>query len=407
MVWLRKVKTSKGRPSATLAAAAAEPWPLYALMLVLPLEPVQPALTAFGFSFTWLEIAAGIALGLTGLGLVASRRLEQLWSSPLAGLALAFLAACLLSSAVAEPPRLLPFKFSLRVATGVAAFALASATLKRADRVERLLSYLALSGVVVALVGLAEAVGLAGVDAVLSIFRAQDFEVGGALRAASTFSYPNAAAGYLVLALPGMLLVALRQRQGRFLTRWAALGAAFLMFTALLLTYSRGALLGALVTPLPFWAWGRCRGRQDAARKASVILAGFLLLAVVVMIRPSFRLRAMSEGDETWYGAEFFPASTVLRLEAGELARTGVAIVNRGKMAWEPWGKKAFHLSYRWFDLSSRKVIDLVEIEGERTALPGKVEPGERVELLAYVRAPSREGRYLLTARTFSKVYGL
>ncbi len=430
-------------------------WPLYLLILLLPFEPPTAVFHALGLEFTLLEVAAGIALAWVTVDLGRTGRLRDIARAPLLLPALAFLAACLLSTAFAQAPQWLPLKFTLRVATGVTAFALASAALRDEARITRLLDALAIAGVAVALLGLGEACGLPGADRFVASFREQDFEVGGTHRVAAGFAYPNLAGGFLVLALPAALVrlaraqwaapVALRaqdvQKRGKFgwarkatstvysrestaRTRMASraldyrlstvdarlrpsrpcrfgggasLVGALLMFAAILLTYSRGALAGALVAPLALAAWGRRQQVPEATRQAKWALAGFLALgAALALASPSFRLRAMSEGDASWYRADFLsevsPGEAV-RLAPGELGRIPLRVKNIGGNTWKIKGTKRFHLSYHWYDLGTRRVL---ELEGERTALPGDVQPGETTRLVANVRAPRVSGRFLL-----------
>lgn len=379
-----------------MVSGAAVTFPIYSLVLLLPLEPPRWTIRAFGLEFTLLETAAGLALAAVALQLWVAGRHGEVRRAPLLGWALAFLGACLLSSALAEQPRLLPVKFTLRVAAGVAAFALTSVALRGASRIVPLMGCLSLAGSGVALLGLLEALGAPSVEPFVALFRDQDFEVGGSLRVASTFGYPNTAAGFLVVAIPAALLLALREASLRWV-RAASSAACLLMFSALLLTYSRGALVGALFTPLPLALWGRWQGKAAATRKACLAVAGFVAVtAVFTFGKEPFRLRTLSEGDRTWYRARFATGGNMLSLEPSELTQIPITVRNLGKMTWERHGEKRVHLSHRWFDLTSRKLIDLVELEGERTPLPKRVSPGETVRLLANVRAPSREGRYLL-----------
>lgn len=368
-------------------------WAFYGLVMLLPFEPPHAALRAWGLEFTLVELGGGLALLAVGLHVIVRGRLGELLRSPLFGLAVAFLAACLLSSAFADPPRLMPFKFTLRVAAGVTAFGLAAVALRNEERIARLMEFLALAGSVVAIVALAEAVALPGVAELLSYFRSQDFEVGGARRIAATFSYPNTAGGFLVLALPGALLFGSREPSS-LLKRSLALVGAAVMFVAIVLTYSRGALLGALTIPCVFWAWGYLRRERPMCRRAAWLFGAFVALTTLkAFADPHFRLRTFSETDASWYRALFLPEREELHLEAGELGQFPISVRNRGRMTWQSSGERGFHLSYHWYDPTRREVL---ELEGERTKLPGAVTPGQTVRVLANVRAPEQDGRYLL-----------
>ena len=74
----------------------------------------------------------------------------------------------------------------------------------------------------------------------------------------------------------------------------------------------------------------------------------------------------------------------------GERRSVPVTVVNVGEEHWDPAQRD--HIAYHWKDLSGEMVIR----DGQRTDLPGRVAPGEVLELLARVEAPSQPGRYRL-----------
>jgi putative inorganic carbon (hco3(-)) transporter len=113
----------------------------------------------------------------------------------------------------------------------------------------------------------------AGIVSLIAIAGAGDIQLrgGGANasgRAQAGFSSPNLLAFFLVLALCPALALGLIERRWR---RYASLAAAGLVFAALMLTLSRGAIIGAMVSLLVMLKWPTFRR----------ILAG-LLVAVVV-----------------------------------------------------------------------------------------------------------------------------
>jgi hypothetical protein len=113
-------------------------------------------------------------------------------------------------------------------------------------------------------------------------------------------------------------------------------------------------------------------------------------------LEPSFRWRASSEGDRSWYEARIEPRSTSLELEPQELSTTRVRVSNVGKLTWGSKGRKPFHLSYRWFRLSRSSEVRPLALEGERTTLDDPLEPGETLDVVATVRAPAEPGSYVL-----------
>lgn len=75
-------------------------------------------------------------------------------------------------------------------------------------------------------------------------------------------------------------------------------------------------------------------------------------------------------------------------VQAGTIAETTVVIENVGM---SEWGSDVM-LSYHWVDSLGNTLI----WDGERTALPSVVSPGEQIAVQAHVRAPVPPGRYNL-----------
>jgi O-antigen ligase len=356
--------------------------PLAALMLLLPFEPLAPLTRVFGLEASHLETAALVLLGAAAAGIALRRPKLRI---PLAVPVLSFLAVFLASAILASGSALLPLKFTARMAAAAAAFYIASEALTVVPRFSLLFSGLSIAGTITAAIALLEAGPLPFDDALLAPFREHAFEVGGRTRAAATFAYPNTAGGFLTLALAPTLYFTLRER-----TRTIASIAACAIVAAILLTYSRGALLGAAASCIVMW-W--------LVRSLPLLRleAGLLMIVLAFFaIEPSFRWRASSEGDRSWYQARIEPRRTSLQLEPSELSKTAVRVANVGKLTWGSKGRKPFHLSYRWFELSSPSEVRPLAIEGERTRLDAPLKPGESLDVDATVRAPRQPGIYVL-----------
>ncbi len=356
--------------------------PLAVLMLLLPFEPLAPLARVLGLQVSHLEVAAFVLLGASVSAILSRRPSLRI---PLA-LPLAFFVAAYLASALfAEGSFLLPLKFTARMGAAGAAFLVASSALALAPRFSLLFSGLALAGALTAAIALLEAGPWSFEETLVAPFREHAFEVGGRTRAAATFAYPNTAGGFLVLALAPTLYFTFRER-----SRTIAAAAAGVIVAAILLTYSRGALLGAAASCAALW-W-LVRSRSLLRLEAALLL----VVAAFFSFEPSFRWRASSEGDRSWYEARIEPRAKTLELEPRELAKTGVRVSNVGKLTWGSKGKKPFHLSYRWFRLSGSSVVRPLGLEGERTRLEDPLEPGESLDVAATVRAPAEPGNYVL-----------
>jgi O-antigen ligase len=90
-------------------------------------------------------------------------------------------------------------------------------------------------------------------------------------RAQGSFTHPNQLAFFLVMSLPPALVLAVRHRG---LLRALATGAALILLTALLLTLTRGAIIGAAVSFAVMLVWLPFR------RIAATVLIGLLIFAV-------------------------------------------------------------------------------------------------------------------------------
>ena len=357
------------------------------LVLVLPFEPMEPLMELLGLEMSHLEVVAFVLLALAASGLHARRS-----TFPLAVPALAFLLSVFASAAFAEGSFLLPLKFSLRMTAGLVAFTLTSVALTATPRFDLLCFAFAAAGTTTAAIALLEVGAVAAIDGVVAPFREHTFEVGGLRRVAATFSYPNTAGGFLALTLPPAMSFVVR-RNLRWRMRAVAFVVSLAIFCAILLTYSRGALLGAVAASVVFTLMVRRANRLELLG----LNASFLVLvAALLLVDPSFRWRASSEGDRSWYLAEIVPESETLELASGELTDTRVQVANVGKLTWGSRGEKPFHLSYRWFHFSKDGTLTPLPIEGERTRLASPLARGNKVELTATVRAPEKPGSYVL-----------
>jgi len=231
-----------------------------------------------------------------------------------------------------------------------------------------------------------EAAGLRSIDPLLDRFREMPFDLAGSRRATAFSEYPNLAAGFMMCGLvAGVGLLAERSP-----SPWPALPFSALMAAGLLATYSRGAMvaatLGLLVLSITL---ATCASRRAALPVAAALAVLGVSAGLFTLTREVYRLRLGSEGTSRWYVAAYEPVETSLRLRPGELTVTPVRVTNNGRKTWSR--TEAFYLTYHWWHLD-RSLLE----EGERTHLPHDLGPGESALLQARVRAPSREGRFLL-----------
>jgi hypothetical protein len=246
---------------------------------------------------------------------------------------------------------------------------------------------------------------------VLSLFKAKPTVIGPYLRLSGTFEYANIAGGYLAAALPFALVLALSCSR-----RWASSSVGRSLFVprregleaslaalavlaisaALVLTLSRGALLGAaaglsvvaLVTRHRWMRAARVGFRNPVLAAAGLIaaVAGATGIAHVY----SAGLRLTSQSDLEWYRSSI-SARLPSGLRPDSLVSVSVALRNPGPLVWRARGPTPFHLSYHWLLPDERVLV----LDGRRTSLSHDLGPGESVRLRATVLTPTSPGRYL------------
>ena len=77
---------------------------------------------------------------------------------------------------------------------------------------------------------------------------------------------------------------------------------------------------------------------------------------------------------------------------AGTAATVEVSVTNTGLASWPATGDQAVHLSYHWFAADG----STAQWDGTRAVLAHDVAPGDDATLVVDLRAPAREGSYVL-----------
>jgi len=77
---------------------------------------------------------------------------------------------------------------------------------------------------------------------------------------------------------------------------------------------------------------------------------------------------------------------------AGTAATVEVSVTNTGLASWPATGELAVHLSYHWFDADG----GTAQWDGTRAVLEHDVAPGDAATLVVDLRAPGRDGSYIL-----------
>ena len=380
--------------TATRRSSFAERFAFFSLVLLalgMPYERLTPLLRGPGIVITNLE--ALIFLTLIGWG---SYRLVALWNRealratrfalPLAWM----LGIALLAALTTSDDRLNALKGFGRLLTGVAVFFATFDLCVSPRRVATLSQALAVSGWVVALLGLLETLRIPPVLRFLDQFRAIPATFGGAMRVSSTLASANPAA--LVLAVTGCLtlgwmLHALQQRSSRGIALWGT--GAIAVVTTLVLTLSRGGLLAFAVGGSALMVANRRHIRRRWLAIAS--LTGLLAIGALLMRSETLRVRLTELGNRTGFDVEY-RGPAIVTLPPGGQVTIPITLINTGKRTWTATGDNAVRLGVHWLGAEGTDI----RWEGARVPLPTSVMPGGRVTVSYPLQAPSRPGRYVL-----------
>jgi hypothetical protein len=268
------------------------------------------------------------------------------------------------------------------------------------QRIRRLGLALVTGAVIAASVGVGEVVLGAPFAKHLLWFKAAPTAIGPYLRLSGSFGYANIAALYFELALPFAvvgLLGALLGGRRRSVAAAAWLVAVDILFCGVLLTYSRGALLGLAIGTViavlaPPSRWLRAHAREKRWWLLGIAANLVFVAGMAVLLSPSLIiLRWTSDSDQQWYSVAYnshLPAA----MRAGEQVKVPVVVSNLGPLTWSPTGARPYHLSYHWLYPSGI----IAHFDGSRSNLSADVPPGHKQMVVANVQAPERAGRYLL-----------
>jgi hypothetical protein len=384
---------------------------LIVLAFLLPFELTQhpffhtDVLTLTNVKVVWYIVAALAAVYLLRAGkraepdalLPRALHRERLPLVLFAGLLL----ICLLSSAIA-PARANGLKWTLDLLMGGVLWLVMPLWLAAGrDRKLRALARAIVLGATIAVtVGILELILGGSFADSLIWFKPKPTLAGSFLRLSGTFEYANIAAMYLDLALPfavAGLLTALAPSRPRWRAVLAWALAVELLLEGLLLTYSRGALLGlaaaVVVVALIVHRHGRRRLFARRQRSALVVCAGLgaIIGAITLAVTPLALLRFTSQSDQEWYRATYRSQVPAYMVPCQRVT-IPVTVFNQSPFTWQPEGAQVYNLGYHWLHAEGRVAL----FENPRTPLVAPVPPGGAQTLDAHIQAPPATGRYLL-----------
>ena len=223
-----------------------------------------------------------------------------------------------------------------------------------------------------------------------SLFRTEEFYIGQVQRLSGSFEYPNTAAAYFAMSLPIVWWSGFRP-----LLKWAM---AFFLWAALVLTFSRGALIAVpvalticiLLTPSRAVKW------RPVAALLAIGLASYVIL---IPVNPYWIHRLYGPDVHDPLAAEYKTDWNHLEQQPSSADEIRVQVRNVGIRTWRAHGPWRSAVGYRWWNIASETFLPANS--GIITELPHDVSRGETADVTAPFRTPAEPGRYLLVIELF------
>jgi O-antigen ligase len=196
---------------------------------------------------------------------------------------------------------------------------------------------------------------------------------------------------YLEVAfVMGMWL--LLDRSASRVTRIATFVALTVIAAGINATFTRAGLLAmaAALATVPLLSVPRAPREHAQLGILSALATTVIAVTFVAHSPERWAARMTTEGSGAWYGATYSVPKT-LRLQTGAVHRIPVVLTNTGRLTWDSASDPGFALSYHWLHGDA-----VVVFEGQRTAFPLPIRPGQRASIAAAVITPGEPGQYTL-----------
>jgi O-Antigen ligase len=350
------------------------------LALVLPFEAIKPILTTPWVSLTdeklvlLVAVVAWLALGARAL----PARSEWRALTPSLALLVVTVVAALLAPEFGDEA----LRFVWRLVAAVFVLLLILRVAHDPGNLHGLLWAVAIGAGASALLGIGEALGWPGLDAVLNLFKVAPTRVGADLRVGASFQYATIASMYFEMVAPLALVLAATATR-----RWLGLlgvAIAVLCTANVVLSLTRAGILTLTLIFGALLAYTWLRPGPSGRRLVAPTLAAFGVLiggvAILALHDPVFDMRLSTESDAEWYGAAY-SAPAMLRLEPDRSVSIGLDVRNEGRIVWSSSSNNTSHpfaLGYRWLTADGTGVLDLPPGE---VPLSHDVGPGETIHL--------------------------
>jgi hypothetical protein len=285
--------------------------------------------------------------------------------------ALVFVLSQWLTAMLAGPLMMNSLKAAARVSSGLL---LACIVLRQSDRVVFLRAW-CVASVVAAVYGLVDFAGFGEPG----FFREAQFYFGDQLRLSGSFEYPTTAAAYYAMSLPLVFLAPMSLR--------VRILGAVLLWSALLLTYSRGAAIATAAVLLCGIGFSRPR------LAAQLAAAGIGAAVIIGIFQPALITRFSSANAEKAAAGEYKLDYNMIRHHPMAKDSFDVTLRNTGVETWPSSGEDAVSLSYHWYDTARKRIVPMPAIE---TPLPHDIRPNGTATVTAHFQTPDHPGLYLL-----------
>jgi O-antigen ligase len=355
---------------------------LLATLFLLPYEYWLPQFPVGRFTVTTLEAVWALAVLAWLASLALERRVPRVSAAILAGIAV-MLVGGLASAALANGDNVDAAVFVGRSLTGWLLFMAAADLVVERRNVRSPLIAIVVGASLSAAIGLV----LFASPTLREALNVHEFAAAGAPRLAGTYDYPNTAAmAWEAAALLAIGLVAIETRRALSALWLVCIGV---MVTAMILTLSRGATVGAAIGMIAVGVLALIAGRRRLG--AGIMGAAALLVVVTLLIEISVApiARLFTDAEAGLYNATYqAPASATLNNGSTTAA---VQITNTGSLTWnDPGDGDTFALGYHWLDPSSGDIV----ADGTSVTPVGTVAPGQTTTVDAVIQGPDSAAGY-------------
>lgn len=220
------------------------------------------------------------------------------------------------------------------------------------------------------------------------LFRDEEFYIGQVRRLSGSFEYPNTAAVYFAMSLPIVWWSSLRPA-----LKWVC---ALLLWAALILTFSKGALAAVcvVVAGVAIFEW---------RKTAPLLAAAAAAYAALLPVNPYLIERFRGPGVHNPIAVKYDASWNELRQQPKVPDEIPLHIQNTGVSKWRARGWWRVAISYRWLERES--LTFLPANKPFVSELPRDIDSGQTVDVTARFQTPGRPGKYILVFELFSRDY--